>query len=325
MAKLPERGNRTVRAIYERYVNDNVDLRRDHLGASLIGSDCSRHLWYTFRWVSDPEFEGRILRLFERGQREETWIIEDLRALGMTVLDRDETKPKEDITNEQPQYRFEAHGGHFGGGCDGVVLGVLEAPKTWHLLEVKTSNDRRFKELVRDGVVRAQPQHSAQMQCYMRGLKLKRSLYICVNKNTDEIFVERLHYDASYAKALVEKAGTIIHSPEPLSKINEDPAWFECRFCSHRPICHLGEWDKLDRNCRTCLSSTPMPDGTWQCEYFDKELNSVDQRMGCTQHLFIPDLLPWQTVSADELARSVTYKTEDGKTVVDHKHDFFWE
>jgi hypothetical protein len=55
---------------------------RPHLGASQIGNDCNRALWYSFRWAVWPHFDGRTLRLFDRGQREEAVFVEELRRIG---------------------------------------------------------------------------------------------------------------------------------------------------------------------------------------------------------------------------------------------------
>lgn len=65
------------------------DGHRSHLGASLIGHSCSRYLWYVFRWVYDHRFDGRMLRLFNRGHREEDRFIEWLRGIGCQVTDLD--------------------------------------------------------------------------------------------------------------------------------------------------------------------------------------------------------------------------------------------
>src|SRR6188472_1125091 len=69
----------------------NEDWRRNHLGASIIGHDCDRYLWLSFRWALNPQHEGRLLRLFSRGDREEAWIVQDLRDAGFSVVDRDPT------------------------------------------------------------------------------------------------------------------------------------------------------------------------------------------------------------------------------------------
>lgn len=305
MVKLPTPPpNRTGDAIHSRYRRDAEDWRRAHLGASIIGDECGRALWYSFRWAADPDFEGRMLRLFERGQREEDWIVEDMRLAGMRVENADEATGK--------QYRFRALGGHFAGSCDGAVLGVPDAPKTWHLLEVKTSNDKRFAELLRDGVQKSNPKHYAQMQTYMHAFKLKRALYVCVNKNDDRIYTERVKYDKAEALAILEKAARVINAREPLSKIREDPSWWKCKMCDHQAHCQLGETAPLQRNCRTCVSSTPMPDGTWHCSHHGRTLDIDQQRKGCPAHLFIPALM-WahgKVDDASETDRWVLY--EDG-------------
>ena len=47
-----------------------TDDHRTHLGASIIGKECSREAWYIFRWVKFAAFDGRMLRLFDRGKKE---------------------------------------------------------------------------------------------------------------------------------------------------------------------------------------------------------------------------------------------------------------
>ncbi len=38
------------------------------------------------------------------------------------------------------QINFKLFGGHFAGSLDGVIRGIPEAPKTWHVWECKTAN-----------------------------------------------------------------------------------------------------------------------------------------------------------------------------------------
>jgi len=310
MAQLPETESPTIAAIRRHYEASAEDWRRNHLGASVIGDDCTRKLWYGFRWASAPGFDGRMLRLFERGKREEAWIIEDLKAAGFRV---------EFVDTSGNQYRFSALGGHFAGSVDGAILGVKEAPKTWHLLEVKTSNERRFRELKKSGVQIAQPKHYAQVQVYMHSLKLTRAFYVCVCKNDDHIYVERVRHDPVAADAFYVRAKSIIDAPEPLTKISEDPSYFVCRFCEFKPHCQDGEVASLERNCRTCLSSTAEPGGSWSCAYHKESLTPDKQRAGCDAHLFIPALLPWDAIGGFDTgsARGVKYKRADGSFAQD--------
>lgn len=74
-----------AKSIDEWCVETFNDGHRRHLGASLIGHECSRYLWYTFRWVKAPDFDGRMYRLFQRGHLEENRFIEYLEGIGCTV------------------------------------------------------------------------------------------------------------------------------------------------------------------------------------------------------------------------------------------------
>lgn len=309
MVKLPERGSRTANAIYAAYESNATDWRRDHLGASQIGKECSRMLWYGFRWAAATSFEGRMLRLFKRGDIEEDWIVEDLKAIGVAI---DANDPE---TGEQWVFRLTQH---FGGSGDGLITGgVPEAPKALHLFECKTANAKSFARMKKNGVEAEKPEHFAQMQTYMlgfheRGLKVKRALYVMVNKDTDEIYTERIAYDPAVGKAMVARSEMVVNSPEPLTKISEDPTMRPCVWCDMRNICHLEKVEDLERNCRTCASSTPKKDGTWHCDLYDVTIDSEKQRLGCTDHVFIPALLPWEQVDADEEQREVFYEDRNG-------------
>ena len=71
---LPDPYPHTVEAIYRVYetkAKRNAQ-EREYLGLSAMGSDCDRAIWYSFRWAVPPEgHDGRMLRLFETGHREE--------------------------------------------------------------------------------------------------------------------------------------------------------------------------------------------------------------------------------------------------------------
>lgn len=58
---------------------------RHHLGASIIGRECYRELWYSFRWATNACLEGRVLRLFDRGHEEESRFVDWLEMVGAKV------------------------------------------------------------------------------------------------------------------------------------------------------------------------------------------------------------------------------------------------
>ena len=301
MAELPEAPTPTLTAIYADYEARQGDGFRDHLGASIIGKSCARALWYDFRWVTPSRHSGRLLRLFETGQLEEDRLVRNLRATGATVLEVDPETGR--------QFRVEAHGGHFGGSLDAVAIGILEEAKTWHVLEFKTHGVKSFTELIAKGVVQAKPQHAAQMQIYMHLTGIRRALYVAVCKDTDALHIERIEADSAMAERLLDKARRVIFAQHPPSRISEDPAWFECRFCDHHAVCHEGGGAAV--TCRSCLHATPV-DGGWHCARHDRMLTALEQRAACIRHLFIPDLVPGEVIDAGDDV--VTYRMADGST-----------
>lgn len=299
MAELPTFSSPTRDAIFAAYEADAEAGFRAHLGASVIGKPCERALWYDFRWTTRRAHPGRLLRLFETGQREEARFVQNLRRIGATVLEVDPDTGR--------QFRVAAHGGHFGGSLDAVAIGLPEAPKTWHVLEFKTHSAKSFNGLITKGVALSKPQHLAQMQIYMHLTGLTRALYLAVNKDTDELYAERIELDGGMAEQLLAKAQRVIFAATPPPRISEDPAWYECRLCDHAALCR-GE-AAAEIHCRSCLAATPVEDG-WHCARHDKALSLADQRAACAQHLYVPALVPAEQIDAD--TDWVEYRLGDG-------------
>lgn len=281
MPPIPQ-SETTISRIYRDYQERENGRPRAHLGASLIGRPCEREAWYAFRWALNPDYEGRLLRLFDRGKREEPAFIHDLRAAGVTVHAVDPATGR--------QFTFSDLGGHFGGSMDGAAVGLAEAPKTWHVLELKTHSAASFAALAKDGVEIAHPEHFAQMQMYMGWSGMDRAYYLAVNKNTDDLYGERIAFERAVFEKLREKARRIVFAPEPPPRIAEASDDFRCRLCLFHRACHEGAFPRA--HCRTCAHSTPREDGTWNCGRHDRTLTVDEQRAGCGQHLFIPPLLP---------------------------------
>lgn len=279
MPPIPGSMHTTARKIYEWYESKKED-HREHLGASLIGHHCDRFLWLTFRWAASPQFEGRVLRLFDTGKREEQRVYQELRAIGVELHTEENGK----------QITCRDDTGHFGGSLDGIGLGFPEAPKTWAVLEIKTANAKAFAALKAKGVKAEKPQHYAQMQTYMGLMSLDRALYISVNKDTDDLHTEWVHFDKPAFSDYLHRATRTIKRASPASKISEDPSFWQCKTCDMYKLCHQQEL--AEANCRTCCHSTPIDGGKWLCNEYAKELTAEDQRKGCDSHIFIPDLVP---------------------------------
>ena len=259
-----------------------------------------------------PEFSGQLYRLFYRGHNEEHTFVKELRGIGCEV---------HEVGEDGKQFEVVACDGHFKGHTDGVALGIPEAPKTWHLLEMKTASAKSFKGTKEKGVEIDKPQHFAQMQVYMHLMGLKRALYMVVNKDNDELYTERVRYDKTKAEALIDKAQRIINASTPPHQIDtpynsEKEKKFRrspCNYCDARALCH-GESEvavdvpKLD--CRQCVHATPIADGKWEC-YLQGEFGEV-----CKHHVFLPGLInfaePTDKLENKDGSTGIEFTSEDG-------------
>lgn len=309
MALLPEPQHSLVRAIYGLHEQRNAgEQARPYLGASMLGEPCERRLWMSFRWIDRESFDGRMLRLFDTGHREETRVLDELRALGLEVWDR---------MADGRQFRVEACAGHFAGHLDAVVQGLPEAPRTPHLIDVKTISSKKFAELLKKGFRETYPKYFAQGTVYMHLMDLSRAAFVFVVKDTDEIHVERFDFDPVEAARLMARAHRIIFAAEPPMRISNDASWFECKFCHFHAHCH-GTAAPAP-TCRSCAHVTPEPTGgaRWSCAAQGRDLSVPEQRQGCESHRVIPILLSGWAEQTDAEGSQVIYRNKlTGNTFV---------
>lgn len=225
------------------------DGHRNHLGASLIGDDCLRKLFYGFRWVKREKHSGRMLRLFQTGHREEARYLEYLVGIGFSI--------------SSTQERISDCNGHFGGSNDGeaVYNGVT------FLLEFKTNGTGRgYNEVSELGVRRAKPKHWAQMCTYGFKRGIKYALYMIKNKNDDDLTIQILELDWQLGEEMIRKASFVIESETAPPRISGNPAFFDCKFCNFAGVCH--KQHAMEKNCRSCVHSKPVENAAWFCKHW---------------------------------------------------------
>lgn len=256
------------------YRTDEDDWR-DHLGASLIGRECAREVWYGFHWTTLKKFDGRMIRLFNRGHLEEPRFLALLMMIGCEVWQLDANGK---------QFRITGHMGHFGGSMDGVARGIPDLPDEPVLTEFKTHGDKSFAKLKEEGVIKAKWEHFVQMQIYMGKNGLRWALYCAVNKNDDTIHMELVQFDPTQYQRYLDRSVMIIEAKEPPPKINQSPGWFKCKFCDQKGVCHGS--DKPAMNCRTCAYISVRDGGQWECTnpVCPGILSPEDQRKGCSHY-----------------------------------------
>jgi len=295
---------------------------RNHLGASEMGEECWRKLWYGFRWTKLEWHSGRMMRLFNVGHSAEPRFVAYLRGIGFEVREHSQQlwyssqlneykaidwdadlsggvgsfepvdnpfhiKRAESYGIKVNQYRISGAKGHYGGSLDGLC----KAPSRYQLSEdiiflneFKTNGTGKgFSDVQDKGVAKAKPKHYSQMSQYGYQMKIKYGLYMIENKNDSSIIFKVVELDWNLGAQLEKKANDIIFSKEPPSRISDNPAFFNCKFCHQAGVCHRNE--PVDKNCRSCREAEPIENGKWKCHRFSDLIPDDFIKVGCEYHL----------------------------------------
>lgn len=308
MARLPDlTKDPTLEAIDAALEARQSRRPRDYLGMSAIGRPCERALWYDFRWCSVIALNAATLKRFTDGHHGEA-----LQAERLRLVDGIELHTHDD--NGQ-QFGFSDFGGHFRGHMDGAIRGLLQAPKTWHVWEHKQvepakqaaleTAKREFGE--KNALAKWDATYYGQAQLYMHYSGMVRHYLTCSTPGGRHTVSVRTDYNPGHAIWLTERSRRIIQAESPPPRLSDDPEHWQCQWCDHHSICHEGKLPEV--SCRTCVHATPELDGDrrWSCARWKKDLSRTEQTAGCSEHLYIPGVTPWEVVDADPEDNSITY------------------
>jgi len=307
--------------------NQDTSLR-PHLGASIIGRECARQIWYLFRWVKNEKRCARKLRIFDRGKKEEDRVKQWFDNADIKLWTHN---------SKGYQYTISDCGGHFAGSLDGVTFNIPDLPNKYLVVEMKTHNEKSFKKLQREGVEKAHKEHYVQGTVYAYKKKLNYVLYIAVNKNNDSIYYEVFKIKNSVAKHYIKRANRIIYSDEAPPRIANTIMFYKCKMCPFQDVCWGREAPEI--NCRTCVHSLPKKlNKKWQCTRFNKEISTSEQRKGCRNHIYNPSMLAsckFITASVDKGRHFIKLKidydnadyiviieSEDNRKIIKHGPSF---
>ena len=198
-----------------------------------LGDDCSRRAWYRRNGEGSKPFSPDMLRYIESNRHAKDTVIGMLEALDMRIWDKNKYLQFSDSKGKSK--------------IDGLIEGVKEAPTATHLLSVRPVRQKAFADIQKNGVPK---KDNIKIQVDMRLLGLNRCLYIAVNRNTDELHVERVKADIKFADAQLNKADRIVQLNTPPGRIgNGKPSWYQCKTCDLKDIC-FGTHD-LDHDTNT--------------------------------------------------------------------------
>ena len=264
MAKLPEK---SLKDRMDAVVH--VSFPRPHFGGSVVGHPCKRYVLYSFRWAHKSRIESRLNRIFRLGDAVEDILVKELNNLGYEV--------------KHAQARVGGYKGHAGGSIDGEVL--IDSK---HLFEAKSMKHSIFMEIQRKGCEEAKPQYYNQCQIYMGKRELLNTLFICMDKDTSELYIEIIGFDVFTYEMLLAKEEEVIDAVHinNFPRISQNPSWFQCKFCDAKAVCHTGIMP--EKNCRTCEHVELHEDGKWACGHYGNWLSQEEQEAGCADWYINP-------------------------------------
>ncbi len=211
----------TLTKLIETCQEHDDDEVRNYIGASSIGSDCLRQIWYQFKGVKAERVPAKFRRTWAIGKKLESLVLEWLINAEVETDKTDKTY----YAKEMPYFQ-----GHFDGI---IVIGKKQA-----IIEIKTAKDASFKIFVNKGVKAWNPQYYAQIQAYM-GMSGIFSTYILVlNKDNSDISDELVTFDPNFYEKLCDKARMIHGAHIEPPRINGSPLFFKCKMCKFNKVCH---------------------------------------------------------------------------------------
>ncbi len=200
-------------------IEDNV---RDYIGASIIGSECMRQIWYEYKGYKGIEVPTKTRRTWSIGKRLEGLVIDWLQEAGIEIYDLENINP---FISKFPNFQ-------------GSIDALIKFNNKEYILEIKTAKDASFKLFLKKGLKEWNFQYYCQIQSYM-GMGCYDSAFILVlNKDNSELSDELITFDSVVYERLKEKAQIISEYKEPPGRINNSPIWFQCKMCKFNKVCH---------------------------------------------------------------------------------------
>lgn len=195
---------------------------RDYIGASGIGAECLRQIWYEFKGFEAESVPTKTRRTWAIGRHLEGLIIEWLIAAGIEV-----DSPQQEYFSEEMPF--------FKGHLDSVWI---KKGKPFAIIEIKTAKDASFSIFVKKGLQIWNPQYYAQVQSYMGMSGIHTAYILVLNKDSSDIADELVSFDEAFYQTLRGKAAMIANAKVPPPKINGSPLWYQCKLCKFNKICH---------------------------------------------------------------------------------------
>lgn len=293
MALLPKIEKSTLDDVDEKLVEEKKkEASRHYMGFSIIGDECWRKLFYTYRSAQARKFSASGVRAIEDGHTQEAVMAKRLRMLPYVELyTEDPEKPGQQIA-------FSLLLDHFRGHADGIIKGLLECPKTFCVWEHKSVNETKFNKLIalkkekgeKEALSAWDSIYYAQAMLYCHCAQLTRHYLTVTTPGGRDHVSCRTEYNRAVAEGIIAKAQSIIFDNWNIpARLSDKREFYLCKFCEHQGICHDGDFPLV--HCKTCRYMEPIKDGKRQCLKHEKEITEDVLFKGCDYHIYNPALI----------------------------------
>lgn len=199
---------------------------RDYIGASSIGADCNRQIWYELNGYIGSFDSPKTYLTFMVGKVIEEMLLMLLHEYGFLVSEK-----------------WVLDNGIIKGHPDAVLIDKEGSPHL--IIEIKTAKDASFNIFKKHGLYRWNRRYYSQIQAYMGLSGIHDAVIIVFNKDTSEIVDEFLGFDQTHYDWLLKKAEMIKSYDVPPERVNKSAFWYDCKICKFKGICY-GSDKKVD-------------------------------------------------------------------------------
>ena len=212
----------TLTRLIEKSQAHDINEPRDYIGASIIGSDCFRQIWYEYKGTIAESVSTKTRRTWAIGKRLEGLILDWIEDVGIEIA-----RVWYDLRSMNvPSLR---------GHLDSVWI---KKGKPFAIIEIKTAKDASFNIFVKKGVQSWNPQYYAQIQSYMGMSGIHNAYILALNKDNSDLSDELVLFDEEFYKSLEDKALMISTANIEPPRINGSPLYFKCKMCKFNKVCH---------------------------------------------------------------------------------------
>lgn len=230
MVKIPTQKDPTLVSI-RHYLEKSQDGNRGYLGASTIGDECARKVWYQYN--REPSFDSDAILRFNDGHRTEDAMAWLLRGVDGVEL----------WTHDENGEQFGFEDGNFKGHVDGVIRGLLHAPKTTAVWECKCTEKLKDFQKAKEsygskGALQGWNEtYYIQAQIYMHYLKLERHYTTVCSAGLRDFDSCWTEYKQDVALKNIDRAKKILEQNEPPPQAYNSSTFYKCRWCQFNKEC----------------------------------------------------------------------------------------